>query len=40
MVGFFQVALPFVLISAGEQHIDSGLAGTLVATAPLCGWSP
>lgn len=30
-----QVALPFVLISAGEQHIASGLAGTLVATAPL-----
>jgi drug/metabolite transporter (DMT)-like permease len=30
-----QVALPFVLISAGEQTIDSGLAGTLVATAPL-----
>jgi drug/metabolite transporter (DMT)-like permease len=35
LVGFFQVALPFVLISAGERHIDSGLAGTLVATAPL-----
>lgn len=35
LVGFLQVALPFVLISAGERHIDSGLAGTLVATAPL-----
>ncbi len=35
VVAIPQVALPFVLISAGEQHIDSGLAGTLVATAPL-----
>jgi drug/metabolite transporter (DMT)-like permease len=35
LVGLFQVSVPFVLISAGERHIDSGLAGTLVATAPL-----
>ncbi len=30
-----QVAGPFVLISAAEQHISSGLAGVLVASAPL-----
>ena len=30
-----QVAGPFVLISAGEQHISSGLAGILVASAPI-----
>jgi drug/metabolite transporter (DMT)-like permease len=30
-----QVAAPFVLISAGEQHISSGLAGVLVASAPI-----
>lgn len=30
-----QVAGPFLLISAGETEIDSGLAGILVATTPL-----
>ena len=30
-----QVAGPFLLISAGEQHISSGLAGILVASAPI-----
>src|SRR3954471_4159529 len=30
-----QVAGPFLLISAGERHIDSGLAGVLVAAAPI-----
>jgi drug/metabolite transporter (DMT)-like permease len=30
-----QVAAPFLLISAGEQHISSGLAGILVASAPI-----
>src|SRR3954468_13064068 len=30
-----QVALPFVLITYGERHIASGLAGVLVATAPI-----
>src|SRR5215208_5797838 len=30
-----QVAGPFLLISAGEQHISSGLAGILVAAAPI-----
>ena len=30
-----QVAGPFMLISAGEQHISSGLAGILVASAPI-----
>jgi drug/metabolite transporter (DMT)-like permease len=35
LVALPQVAVPFVLISAGEQRIDSGLAGILVATMPL-----
>src|SRR5687768_15018269 len=30
-----QVAGPFLLISYGEQHISSGLAGILVASAPI-----
>lgn len=30
-----QVALPFLLISWGERRLDSGLAGVLVAMAPL-----
>ena len=30
-----QVAVPFVLISAGEQTISSSLAGILVASAPI-----
>jgi drug/metabolite transporter (DMT)-like permease len=30
-----QVAGPFMLISVGEQEISSGLAGILVATAPI-----
>jgi drug/metabolite transporter (DMT)-like permease len=30
-----QVAGPFLLISAGEQHIASSLAGILVAAAPI-----
>jgi len=30
-----QVAGPFLLISAGERHIDSGLAGVLVGSAPI-----
>lgn len=30
-----QVAGPFMLISAGEEHISSSLAGILVATAPI-----
>lgn len=33
--GILQSALPFTLISWGEQHIDSGLAGLLNATPPL-----
>jgi drug/metabolite transporter (DMT)-like permease len=35
LLGAIQVAGPFVLISAAEQHIASGLAGILVAGAPL-----
>jgi drug/metabolite transporter (DMT)-like permease len=30
-----QVAIPFALITYGERHIASGLAGVLVATAPI-----
>ncbi|MBA2505567.1 MAG: DMT family transporter [Thermoleophilaceae bacterium] len=30
-----QVAAPFALISIGEEHIDSSLAGILVAAAPI-----
>ncbi len=30
-----QVAAPFLLISAGEQHLASSLTGILVATAPI-----
>ena len=35
LLGAIQVAGPFVLISAAEQEISSGLAGILVASAPL-----
>ena len=34
-LAFVQVATPFMLISAGEEHISSSLAGILVATAPI-----
>ena len=34
-VGAAQVACPFLLISLGEQHIASALAGILVATTPI-----
>lgn len=33
--GILQSALPFTLISWGEMHIDSGLAGLLNSTPPL-----
>ncbi|MXN63384.1 EamA family transporter [Stappia sp. GBMRC 2046] len=33
--GIFQSALPFTLISWGQQHIDSGLASLLNTTPPL-----
>lgn len=35
VVAAIQVAGPFMLISYGEQHISSGLAGILVASAPI-----
>jgi drug/metabolite transporter (DMT)-like permease len=35
VVGVIQVAAPFILIAAAEEEIDSGLAGILVASAPL-----
>jgi drug/metabolite transporter (DMT)-like permease len=34
-IGAAQIALPFLLISWGERRLPSGLAGVLVATAPL-----
>lgn len=35
LVGAVQVAIPFVLIAAGEQEISSSLAGILIASTPL-----
>ncbi len=35
VAGLINVALPFVLISWGEQHISSGLASILNSTVPL-----
>lgn len=35
LIGLTQVAGPFVLIGMGQEEITSGLAGTLVASAPL-----
>jgi drug/metabolite transporter (DMT)-like permease len=35
VVAIPEIALPFTLINTGERSIDSGLAGTLVALAPL-----
>ena len=37
LVGFFNVALPFTLITRAEQNIDSSLATILNATVPLFG---
>lgn len=34
-LGLIQVAGPFLLISAGERHIASSLAGILVSSAPI-----
>lgn len=35
VLAFVQIAAPFMLISAGEQHLSSALTGILVATAPI-----
>ncbi len=35
VIGFFNNALPFTLISWGEQYIDSGLAAVFNGTMPL-----
>ncbi len=35
VVGFFNQAFPFAVITWGQQYIDSGLASILVATMPL-----
>jgi drug/metabolite transporter (DMT)-like permease len=35
LLAVVQVAVPFVLISLGEQHISSSLAGILVAAVPV-----
>ncbi len=32
---FFEIAVPFPLIAAGEQHVSSSLAAILIAAAPL-----
>ena len=34
-LGVFELAMPFVLIPAGEQHVSSALTGVLVSAAPL-----
>ena len=34
-VGFVGVAVPFMLVSYGEQYVDSSLAGLLMAIGPL-----
>ena len=31
----FEIALPFPLIAAGEQHVDSSVAAIIIAAAPL-----
>src|SRR3954469_24786526 len=40
VLALMQVAGPFLLISAGEQHLASSLTGILVATAPIFHLSP
>ena len=35
VVALVQIAGPFALISAGEQHLSSALAGVLIASAPI-----
>jgi drug/metabolite transporter (DMT)-like permease len=35
VLGLFSVALPFVLITVAEQHVDSALAAVLTAPVPL-----
>src|SRR3954470_15935299 len=35
VLGFFGIALPFVLITIAEQHVPSSLAATLTAPVPL-----
>jgi drug/metabolite transporter (DMT)-like permease len=35
VIAVVQVVIPFLLISVGENHIDSALAGILVASAPI-----
>ncbi|WP_354698324.1 hypothetical protein DSM112329_03996 [Paraconexibacter sp. AEG42_29] len=35
VIAIIQVVIPFALITVGEHHIDSALAGILVASAPI-----
>jgi drug/metabolite transporter (DMT)-like permease len=35
LLGVINVAVPFLLISLGEQHVSSSLAGILVSAAPI-----
>jgi len=32
---FLEISIPFPLIAAGEQHIDSSLAAIIIASVPL-----
>src|SRR3954469_4936248 len=33
--GLLEIAVPFPLIAAGEQHVSSGLTAILIASVPL-----
>jgi drug/metabolite transporter (DMT)-like permease len=35
LYGLFEIAIPFPLIAAGEQHVSSSLAAIMIATVPL-----
>ena len=35
MFAVFEIAVPFPLIAAGEQHVDSSVAAIIIAAAPL-----
>jgi drug/metabolite transporter (DMT)-like permease len=35
LFALFEVVIPFPLIAAGEQHVDSSVAAIVIATAPL-----
>src|SRR4051794_15068114 len=35
LYALFEIAIPFPLIAAGEQHVSSSLAAIMIATVPL-----